>query len=255
MSFNFFGKDIYIKKSVLVVMIIFGLLVIGGIGYFIKKQDKPIIFETDTKTSNNANAINTGTSIETPSVSILKATSDISEEIKIYITGCVKKPGIVTIKKGQMIYDAVKAAGGLTEDADRNFNMVYILNENLWLKIKSKKESIKLNSPKQQTQITKSNIGANTKSNEAGEGTEIVRDSGGVRVSEAQKGASSKININTASADELDSALPGVGPKTAADIVDYRTKNGSFKSINDVLNVPGIGESKLKRFKDMITLY
>lgn len=253
MSFNIFGKDIYVKKSVLVAMIIFGLLVIGGIGYFIKKKDKPIIFETDN-TINSTNTIITGTKLETPSVSVLKNTSDISEEIKIYITGCVKKPGIVTIKKGQMIYDVVKAAGGLTDDADTNFNMVYILNENLWLKIRSKKETNALNAAKQQTQTAKANVQSNTKSNEAGEGTEIVRDSGGVRVSEAQKGADSKININTASVDELDSALPGIGPKTAADIVDYRTKNGRFKSINDVLNVPGIGESKLNRFKDMITL-
>lgn len=61
------------------------------------------------------------------------------------------------------------------------------------------------------------------------------------------------ININTASADQLN-ALPGVGPKLAARIVDYRAKNGGFKKLEDLMNVSGIGEKNFLKLKPLITI-
>ena len=49
-------------------------------------------------------------------------------------------------------------------------------------------------------------------------------------------------------------ALPGIGPAIAEDIVDYINKNGEFKTVEDLLNVPGIGQSKLNKLKDNVTL-
>ena len=57
------------------------------------------------------------------------------------------------------------------------------------------------------------------------------------------KSSASLININSATQSELDS-LPGIGPSTASKIIDYRNKNGSFKAIEDLMNVSGIGEAK-----------
>ena len=62
-----------------------------------------------------------------------------------------------------------------------------------------------------------------------------------------------KININTADPAELDK-LPGVGPATAAAIVEYRQKEGQFQSIEDLKKVSGIGEAKFKKFADRITI-
>lgn len=62
-----------------------------------------------------------------------------------------------------------------------------------------------------------------------------------------------KININTANADEL-CTLTGIGKMRAKNIIDYRTKHGAFKSLKDLLNVPGIGEYTYNNLKDEICI-
>jgi competence protein ComEA len=61
------------------------------------------------------------------------------------------------------------------------------------------------------------------------------------------------VNINTASAADFE-ALPGIGPKLAARIVDYRQKNGPFKKIEDLMNVQGLGEKNFLKLKPQLTL-
>jgi competence protein ComEA len=68
-----------------------------------------------------------------------------------------------------------------------------------------------------------------------------------------QAAPKAKININTAPAAELET-LPRIGPKVAQRIVDYRTKNGSFKRIDDLMKVQGIGEKIFDEIKDLITV-
>jgi comEA protein len=70
----------------------------------------------------------------------------------------------------------------------------------------------------------------------------------------AQSTASkARININTASASELES-LPRIGPKVAQRIIDFRTKNGSFKKVEEIMKVQGIGEKVYDQIKDLITV-
>jgi competence protein ComEA len=64
---------------------------------------------------------------------------------------------------------------------------------------------------------------------------------------------SGKININSATAAELDS-LPGIGPAKAQAIVDYRDQNGPFRIIDELLDVPGIGPKILESIRDQITV-
>lgn len=65
--------------------------------------------------------------------------------------------------------------------------------------------------------------------------------------------AAGKININTATVVQLDS-LPGIGPVYAQRIIDYRTANGPFTSIDQVQNVKGIGPKTLEKFRDLVTI-
>ena len=67
------------------------------------------------------------------------------------------------------------------------------------------------------------------------------------------KKANSKININTATQEELDS-LPGIGPSTALKIINYRKEHGKFSKVEELKNVSGIGDSKFAQLKDLITV-
>lgn len=61
------------------------------------------------------------------------------------------------------------------------------------------------------------------------------------------------VNLNTATAEQL-AAIPGVGPKMAERIIDYRQKNGGFKKIEDLMNVSGVGEKSFLKMKPLITI-
>jgi|GEM_PF-493655 competence protein ComEA len=161
-----------------------------------------------------------------------------TDKIKVYVVGCVRSPGIITIEKGALICDAVEKAGGLTEEADAdNINMVYSLNENVMLYIKSKQDS--------------SSIG-----NGAvvyGDSGPAAKVTGGGNNAAVGDGRKALVNINTASIDELDT-LPGIGEATARDIVAYREKYGGFSSIEDIMKVPRIKKNRFESIKDFITV-
>lgn len=171
------------------------------------------------RTSDNREFINSG----------LAAGVSMSEEkpdlIKIYVTGEVVNPGIVEIEKGATILDAVNECGGFTEDASGNINLVYALEKNITLIIKSK---------------------AN------GGGASVMETPGDALLIDDENGLiDGRININMADAGAL-GLLPGIGEKTAGDIIDYRNQNGPFTVIEDIMKVPGIKDSKFSKIKEYI---
>jgi competence protein ComEA len=74
----------------------------------------------------------------------------------------------------------------------------------------------------------------------------------GLAVAAAKPAPAGKVNINTASAEQL-TVLPGIGPKLAARIVEYRQKSGAFKSVQELMNVRGVGEKNLKKIEPYLS--
>jgi competence protein ComEA len=62
-----------------------------------------------------------------------------------------------------------------------------------------------------------------------------------------------KVNINTATEDQI-ALLPGIGPKLATEIVNYRTTNGNFKTIDDIKKVSGVGDKKFEKIKNLVVV-
>ncbi len=151
------------------------------------------------------------------------SSSNISnKKIIVHISGCVVNEGIVELSEGARINDAINSAGGYTLDADLNkLNLAYQLKDGEKIYVPS--------------------------INDEDENISVLSSSN----SSSQTNDSSLININTASQSELET-LSGIGPSTALKIIQYRKDNGNFDSIEDIKNVPGIGDSKFNTIKNSI---
>jgi competence protein ComEA len=148
----------------------------------------------------------------------------------VYITGAVAHPGVYTLPRLSRVSNAIDAAGGLTPDADQSsINLAARL-------IDGEKIAVpKVNQPVMGTSAPppQNKQPASTSS------------------SLATPSVENPLNINTATAEEFD-LLPGIGPTRAADIVAYRTQHGSFKTIDGIMQVSGIGQTTFDRIKNLI---
>ena len=159
-----------------------------------------------------------------------------AEMVSVYICGEVKNAGIYEAPKGVMLNDIIEAAGGLTEAASvKNINFVYQIECNMSIYIPSEDE------------IAEGFVGGDVIRQD---GVYVWGASSSGGTGEPSSGDTKLININTATESELMS-LPGIGEVTAKAIIDYREEN-PFKSIEDIKNVSGIGDSKYDRIKDYI---
>ncbi|OOB80591.1 MAG: hypothetical protein BEN19_00025 [Epulopiscium sp. Nuni2H_MBin003] len=141
------------------------------------------------------------------------------DKVAVYICGEVNNPDVYQIEEHKLLYDLVHLAGGFTEDADKN-------SINLAQKI----------SPNSKVVIPK-----------IGDITYIEY----ADVDSVNYEKSDKININTATKNGL-MELPGIGDVKADAIIKYREENGTFKSIDELANVSGIGQGTITNIKDLI---
>ncbi len=135
-------------------------------------------------------------------------------QMMVHITGAVNKPGVVSLNQDARLIEAIELVGGLSETADAD-------SLNLARKLQDEE---KIHIPA---------IGEMTKTESAGENL--------------------KININTASLEELKS-LPGIGDVIAQGIIDYREKNGGFRQLEELKNVTRIGDKIYEGLSELICI-
>ncbi len=145
-------------------------------------------------------------------------------ELIVDVVGKVNRPGIVTVPKGSRVFEAIEAAGGL----------------------KGRVDVTAINMARELTDGEQVLVGIEP----------VVVPGAGAPVPGAGPGgapAGAKVNLNTATAEQLDT-LPGVGPVTAQAILGWRQANGRFGSVDDLLDVKGIGEATLAELKDLVVV-
>jgi len=171
---------------------------------------------------------------------IINRASDISENnpaiqieippVIIHIAGAIKNPGVYQLKSTDRIVDAVKIAGGATEEANLDLiNLAALL-----------KDGQKIIIPYKISNETDEGISKNIYNNVESE-----------YYSSSSVSTNAKININIANANMLQT-LPGIGPVLSERIIEYRNQNGLFGVIDDVKDVSGIAEKKYEGIKDLI---
>lgn len=163
---------------------------------------------------------------------IIKNDNDKEEETiicAIDIKGAINSPGVYTTECNKYVFDIIKLAGGLTDNADTsNINLAKKITDEMVIIINTEEE-IKNNKT----------CNCKTQSNNNIESTKNIINN-------------QLININTATLEEL-KTLPGIGDTKAKAIIDYRINKGLFKSIDEIINVTGIGENLYEQIKIYLT--
>lgn len=157
----------------------------------------------------------------------------IESFIRVQVKGLVRHPGLYRLYQGARGADAIQAAGGILPGAElEGLNLASALQDGDSLIVPRHEAAVSLPTP---------SIGI-------------------ARRRKARRGAPGKLptghvafSLNAARAEQLDE-LPGIGPSLARDIVLYRTQHGTFHSLDELREVPGIGEHRLQRLKPFLRL-
>lgn len=151
-------------------------------------------------------------------------------DVVVYVCGAVRSPGVVRLPAGARVADALALAGGATGKAElAAVNLAAVVADGQQILVPERGAAVT---------VAPATAAAGAAAPPGGAGTAA---------------ASPLVNLNTASQAELE-ALSGVGPATAQKIIEYREANGGFMSIEEVMNVSGIGDAKFAAMKDSITV-
>lgn len=145
------------------------------------------------------------------------------EHITVHVVGEVRHPGVYELSAGSRAADAVEAAGGLLGDADQaSVNLARVVMDGEQIAVPKEGEAV----------------------------STAPGATGGPATAGAPAGG--QIDLNTATVEQLDT-LPGIGPSTAQKIVSDRASNGPFRTVDDLMRVPGVGPAKLDALKGLVT--
>ena len=157
--------------------------------------------------------------------SVAAGTSPVAvTSVTVHVIGPVRRPGVVSLAPGSRVADALTAVGGMRSGQPK-INLARLLVD-----------GEQLNPAKVDGGAGGAAVGAN-----AGVGAGVQGQAGG------------KINLNSATSEQLQQ-LPRVGPATAQKILDFRTTNGAFKSVDQLQEIPGIGEKTLAALAPLLSV-
>jgi competence protein ComEA len=164
--------------------------------------------------------------------------------VRIHVAGAVVRPGVYTVSSSARVVDAVKAAGGATSRADLeriNLAQTIIDTEQVFVPFRS-------------SRTTKITVAPRLRPSRTTVPVPMPTVPGAFPIIGVPSTTITPlVNLNSATSSQLDT-LPGVGPSTAKAIISYRNRKGPFGKVEDLLNVPGIGPSKVAALRDEVTV-
>ena len=174
------------------------------------------------------NSSNSKTESEKASQSGTDAEEGLPETLYVHVCGAVNAPGVYELKTDARIYEALEAAGGMTEDAATDWiNQAEALSDGERIYVPTQEEA-------EESAQSVSGRWADPNGNAGGS-------------------VSDKININTAAKEEL-MTLSGIGASKAESILKYRQEHGNFQNIEDLKKIEGIKDGVFNKIKDDITV-
>ena len=190
-------------------------------------------------------------------------------DIVVHVAGAVKQPGVVRARSDARVVDAIRLAGGSKPNADLDrLNLAAKLKDGTQLYVPTREEAApkasrsRIRAPRRQPPPLRSdpvkpfNPGPISVEYEAApepsnQYAPRIENEAPIKVEPPVLNA--KVSLNSATLSELDS-LPGVGPAIAQKILDYRRTRGGFRSIEQIIDVPGIGPKKFEKMRHRLTL-
>lgn len=161
---------------------------------------------------------------ETEDRAVKEQTAPETTKAYVHVCGEVRKPGVYQLPMEARVFQAVEAAGGATDEADQSaINLAAHINDGEQIYLPKKGEAVRTF---------------------AGKGDKNGKSSTATK-------PKWPLDVNQATAGQLD-YVPGIGPSMAAKIIDYREQSGPFATLDDLMQVSGIGEKKLAQFRQYL---
>ncbi len=235
-------KTIWVLSLVLIFSLIMFVIFYVVNNSFNELDSKNIVTNVSLKKSDNKETTEVKEVTETKEIEETEPKEEKVSTIKVDVKGYVVNEGVYELLSGSRVIDAITKAGGLKEGAStRCINLSKILkDENVVVVEGEEQEHIVYNCESFSTKCDLESDSVNSDTTN----TEDTTDT------EETKGL---VNINTASLEELTS-LTGIGESKAKKIIEYRSANGLFKTIEDIKNVSGIGDAVFDKIKEYITV-
>jgi competence protein ComEA len=161
-----------------------------------------------------------------PSAPVVEAEAAPARELVVHVVGAVHSPGLYRLREGSRVDDAIRLAGGARPKAELALvNLAAPVADGQQVLVPAR--------------------GAAPVAAASAAGAAPAGTTGG--------GVGGTVHLNSATLEQLET-LPGIGPVTAQQILDYRTANGAFSSVDELDAVPGIGPARLEQLKPLVGL-
>lgn len=215
------------ENKVTVGLVALGLLLGAGFLVFNRPSEAvPTASQLAASVSSSTSSVADQPSSDSKTSSEKEASSTIMVDVK----GAVKEAGLYELGLDNRVADAIKAAGGMTEQADpKSVNLAQKLSDEAVIYVATTDEAVSVVPPAQ------------------------VSSPSGSGQTSSSGSETDTINLNTASVEDLQT-IPGIGEKRAQDIIAYRDSNGGFQSVDDLGNVSGIGDKTLEKLRSYVTV-